>query len=57
MTVSQISSRRSSRVLSTGSWLVALAIVLVVTLSTLAHAQPVSGHDDLVSPTSLKEAL
>lgn len=36
---------------------VALAIVLVVTLSTLAHAQPVSGHDDLVSPTSLKEAL
>jgi len=32
-------------------------IVLVVTLSTLAHAQPVSGHDDLVSPTSLKEAL
>ena len=47
-----------------GSWawtavvaVVALAIVLVVTLSTLAHAQPVSGHDDLVSPTSLKEAL
>ena len=36
---------------------VALAIVLFVTLSTLAHAQPVSGHDDLVSPTSLKEAL
>ena len=36
---------------------VALAIVLVVTLSTLAHAQPASGHDDLVSPTSLKEAL
>ena len=36
---------------------VALAIVLVVTLSTLAHAQPVSGHDDLVSPTSSKEAL
>ena len=36
---------------------VALAIVLFVTLSTRAHAQPVSGHDDLVSPTSLKEAL
>ena len=49
--------RRPPIVIIAFAAVVALAIVLVVTLSTLAHAQPVSGHDDLVSPTSLKEAL